>query len=381
MVNPGLNFLDLPSTFVQSPDAGAVVIFGTLGNGSTLQTNTPIILGTENLNNLGDGSLSLAVRDVLSQGPTGPVVLAAALEGADEIETLDNLNQVVLTNLSHIEAATGLVPSLVIAPGWTHQTPGDAQNPVVAAFDAEAPKVFAHALVDAPQDGVVSDAITYAGYTNNHHIITLFPSVITSLGGVAETRPASSFVAGLLSRLETTGDIGKSPHYEVLRAVSGASKPLNHGEAAADANVLHQNRVNSIVRHPSGSGFMVFGDQTNYSQDLPDMESISNSRVAAYIKRGLRTYLLEQWSGQQMTRAFWRGISTDGQNWLSSLVQRGVILAGSLEQSPNHTDEDTRGRLARLRLKIAFAATALEFLVETKYVNANEIDLDFVVQF
>jgi len=174
------------------------------------------------------------------------------------------------TGVSALLAANSEVkvqPRILIAPGFTHQTPLDEDdeptaNPVVAALLTAAEILRAIIVADCPNTNK-TDAVNYAGDWGSPRIYPVFPwvKVLNTADNTIVSRPSSSCIAGLIAKSDNERGFWWSPSNMVINGIVGTSKPVDFalGNTICTANFLNEHGVATIIQQ---DGFRLWGNRT-----------------------------------------------------------------------------------------------------------------------
>ncbi|MBU6141281.1 MAG: phage tail sheath subtilisin-like domain-containing protein [Proteobacteria bacterium] len=174
------------------------------------------------------------------------------------------------TGVSGLLAANSEVkvqPRILIAPGFTHQTPLDEDdeptaNPVVAALLNAAETLRAIIVADCPNTNK-TDAINYANDWGSARIYPAFPwvKVLNTANNTIVEKPASSCIAGLIAKSDNERGFWWSPSNMVINGIVGTSKPVDFalGNTSCTANFLNEHGIATIIQQ---DGFRLWGNRT-----------------------------------------------------------------------------------------------------------------------
>ncbi|MQP64707.1 phage tail protein [Niveispirillum sp. SYP-B3756] len=282
------------------------------------------------------GTLPDAVEGIFSQAGAFVVVIRVA-EGADTAATLANIigSEVAGTGIHALPLAgsvTGVVPRILIAPGFTSARAGGTANPAAAALQGVAAKLRAVAVIDAPNTTDAA-AITYAGDWGSARLFVVDPHVLVFDQATATNvpRPASPRVAGLMARVDGENGFWYSPSNHIINGIVGTDRPIefNLSNPNNAANLLNEKRVAVIVRR---EGWRLWGNRTT-SADA-QWSFLPVRRTADMVYESLEAAML--WA---MARPFSRQLLLDVQEtvqtYINTLVTRGALLGGKVWIDPS----------------------------------------------
>jgi phage tail sheath protein FI len=326
--------------------------------------NTPVLIAGSRaeaalLDTVGDGlgTLPAALDGIFDQ--IGAVVVVIRVdEGADEAATLANIvggvdvsgNYEGVQALLGAESVVGSAPRILCAPGWTHQRPSDAANPVVSELLGIAERLRAVIIADGP-DTVDADAIAYVGDFGSDRVFVVDPWVkILDGAGLVAVEPASARVAGLIAKSDNDRGFWWSPSNQVINGIIGTSRPIDFklGDANCRANLLNEANVATIVRQ---DGFRLWGNRS-VSSDAK-WAFLSVRRTADIIAESLQRAHL--WAvDRNITKTYVEDVTEGVNAYLRSLVALDAILGGTCWADP---DLNTPANIAQGKVYFNFDFT------------------------
>jgi phage tail sheath protein FI len=168
------------------------------------------------------------------------------------------------------QSEVAVTPRILIAPGFTHQTPLDEDeepvaNPVVAELLTVAERLRAVIIADCPNTNKI-DAVNYANDWGSPRIYPVFPwvKVLNTANNTIVQQPSSARVAGLIAKSDNERGFWWSPSNMVINGIVGISKPIDFalGDTNCTANYLNENKIATII---SQDGFRLWGNRTTSS--------------------------------------------------------------------------------------------------------------------
>ncbi len=346
----GVEVLELdsgPRPIRISPTA-VIGIVGTAPNAdeAAFPLNTPtLIAGSRieaaklDLTDQKQGTLPSALDGIFDQ--TGAVVIVVRVaEGENESETLANVIGGVnaetgayegVQALLGAQSVVGFSPRLLIAPGFTHQRPEDADNPgsyfanpVVAELQGIADRLRAVIIADGPNTKDPA-AIGYAGDFGSPRVYLVDPWVkVLGPDGSLVDEPPSSRVAGVIARMDSARGFWWSPSNQNIFGIVGTSRPVDFkmGDRSCRANMLNAKNVATIIRE---DGFRLWGNRSLSSD--PKWAFLCQRRTADVINDALQASHL--WAvDRPITKTYYQDVTEGVNNFLSQLKARGAILGG-----------------------------------------------------
>lgn len=299
--------------------------------------DTPVLVtGPRMAKRLGDrGTLRAAYDAAYAQGISTMIVVRVA-EGANAAATLSAVAgsasaQTGAYALLVAETLTGQTPRILAAPGFTSNgTPSQAQ-PAVASLLSVAQRLRAVVIADGPNT-TEADAITDRGNYGSDRLYIVDPAV-RALDVVTDeivTRPASAFVAGVLSATDATKGFWWSPSNRVISGILGTSRPIDFAisDPETQANRLNEAEVATIIRK---DGFRLWGNRSTAADPL--WAFLPVRRTADMVYESIEAALL--WAmDRPFSEQLLRDIRDSVQAYLNSLRVRGAILGGRVWIDP-----------------------------------------------
>lgn len=132
------------------------------------------------------------------------------------------------------QSEVAVTPRILIAPGFTHQTPDDLANPVVAELLTVAERLRAIIVADCPNTNK-TDAVNYANDWGSPRIYPVFPwvKILNTANNTIVEQPSSGRVAGLIAKSDNERGFWWSPSNMVIKGIIGISKPIDFALAAS----------------------------------------------------------------------------------------------------------------------------------------------------
>lgn len=262
-------------------------------------------------------------------------------QGATEAETISNTIGGINpdTNKRHgLQAAFdvkqnfGIDPSLYIAPGVS-------QNLAVATELAAVSKKLAGSfIVDGP-NAKFEDAITYRGNFDEAHglMIDPFVNVWDTAASAEVMEPSSARVAGIVAGTPWW----ESASSRIMRGTTGPARDVDYrGDGTSRAELMNQNGIATVVRHPQG-GFKLLGGRS-LSAD-PKFRFFKRARVMNVFARTILDQM--QWSvDKNITRRYFEAVTDSMNKWIRREVALEHIAGGRCWVEPGlNTAESMEG--------------------------------------
>jgi uncharacterized protein len=335
---------------IRTARSGVIGVIGTAPYADAVQfpLNTPVLLinsprkalgllATRPVNQaagVGDGTLPQALEDIFAVAGAVVVVVRVA-SGADEAATLANVagSALAYSGVHAFLAASSIVattPKILIAPGFTHQQPAGAANPIVAALNGVASKLKAVIVADGPNttDVAAADAADDAG-SDRAYVVDPWPRLQDGSGAIV-ARPGSALVAGLIARSDDERGFWWSPSNQIIPGVVGTARPVPFGisDPNTSANWLNERNVATIVQ---SNGYRLWGNRTTGSD--PQWAFMSVRRTADMIYDAIEAAYL--WSLARPQSANLVGDVVESvAAYLRELKAKGAILGGKCWLDP-----------------------------------------------
>lgn len=236
------------------------------------------------------------------------------------------------------QSVVGYTPRILIAPGFTHQRAEDGSNagkflsnPVVAALDAIAPRLRAVVVADGPNTTDAA-ALDYASQWGDGRVYVVDPWVmVTDSTGSVVAKPPSSYVAGLIAKVDAAYGFWVSPSNQVIAGIVGTARPVDFalGDANAAANLLNGGNVATII---SCDGYRLWGNRAPSSD--PKYQFLSVRRTADAINDSLLKAHL--WAvDRNITKTYTEEVVEGVNSYLRGLKAQGAILGGTCYADPD----------------------------------------------
>ena len=333
---------------IRTVRSGVIGIVGTAPNADAdaFPLNTPVLIAGSRLEaagldtvGTGLGTLPGALDGIFDQ--IGAVVVVVRIEdGIDEAATLANavggINATTgqyegVQALLGAESVVGFAPRILCAPGWTHQRPTAAANPVVSELLGIAERLRAVIIADGP-DTTDADAITYLGDWGSDRLYVVDPwSLIYDGAGDVVSQPSSARVAGLIAKSDNDRGFWWSPSNQVINGIIGTTRPVDFklGDTSARANLLNEAKVATIIRK---DGFRLWGNRSAASDQKWTFLSVR--RTADIIADSLQRAHL--WAVDRNITKTYVDEVTEGVNaYLRGLKALEAILGGTCWADPD----------------------------------------------
>lgn len=297
------------------------------------------------------GTLLQGMRGIFAQSGAVVVVVRVPV-GVDETETLANVAGGVDTQTGEYlgayaflgsETANGFCPRILIAPGWTHQYEDltDA-NPVVAQLAGIANRLRSIVVADGPNtndDAAIQARKNYGSKRIYFHDV--FYKVLDTDGSTIDV-PASSYIAGLIARVDNAEGFWVSPSNKEIYGILGTARPIDFtlGDTSSRANLLNEIEVATTIRK---EGFKLWGNRT--CSDDAKWAFLSVVRTADMINDSILQ--AHMWAvDRNITRTYFDDVSSSVNNYLSRLKTQGAIAGGKCvpDEDLNTADAISAGR-------------------------------------
>ncbi len=243
----------------------------------------------------------------------------------------------------------GVQPRILIAPGFTHQTPEDGgniiANPVVAELLGIAEKLKAVIIADCPNTNE-TEAIHYRKDWGSSRIYPAYPwcKVLDTQTGDIVEQPLSSRIAGLIAKSDNERGFWWSPSNMVINGIVGISKPIDFalGDTSSKANYLNENCIVTVIQQ---DGFRLWGNRTTSAD--PKWMFLQARRTADMINDSLLKS--HMWAvDRNITKTYVEDVLEGINNYLRHLKSIGAILGGTAFVNPelNTPDQIAQGKVS-----------------------------------
>lgn len=236
------------------------------------------------------------------------------------------------------QSVTGQTPRILAAPGFTSTPAADPASPVATALVSVAERLRAIVVADGP-DATEADALTDRGKHGSDRLYIVDPAVKAYDKDAAAwvIRPASGYVAGLISKSDQERGFWWSPSNQEVAGIGGTSRPISFALSSTEteANRLNEQEVATIVRT---DGFRLWGNRTTSTDPL--WAFLSVRRTADMIYEAIESEMLwamdRPFSGQLI-----RDVSDSVQAYLDTLIARGALIGGTVWLDPELNTQAT----------------------------------------
>jgi len=298
------------------------------------QNDTSLIAGLGN----GEGAPKF-INGIFDQ-VDARVFLHRLPEGANEAETISNtIGRIdVDTEQRHglqagfgVKQKFGIDPSIFIAPGVSqHQ----AVATELASVSKKLAAVFA---LDGP-NGKVQDAITYRGNFDEPHgmLVDPYVSVWDTETDQYVIEPNSARVAGIIAATPWW----ESASSRKIYGINGPAKDIDYrgGDGTSRAELLNQNHVGTVVRHPKG-GYKLLGGR-GLGTD-PKFIFFKRARVINVFARTILDQM--QWAvDRNMNRRYYESVVDSMNKWIRRETELEHIAGGRCWIEPGVNTPETQ---------------------------------------
>jgi len=283
----------------------------------------------------------------LNSGALDPtkITLSDVIGGFDNLTGKHKGISALLASSSEV----GVQPRILIAPGFTHQTPGDngafLANPVVAELLSVAESLRAIIIADCPNTNEI-DAINYRKDWGSARIYPVYPwvKVLNTATNSITEEPSSARVAGLIAKSDNERGFWWSPSNLVINGIVGISKPIDFalGDVNSKANFLNEHCITTIIQQ---DGFRLWGNRTTSAD--PKWMFLQTRRTADMINDSLLKAHL--WAvDRNITKTYIEDVLEGINNYLRHLKSLGAIIGGVAFADPelNTPDQIAQGKIS-----------------------------------
>jgi uncharacterized protein len=207
-----------------------------------------------------EGSLARAIDNIWKQCATPLVVVRVAQTTDDsDVATVAAVagssgDRTGVFALLNAESVTGLKPRILVAPGFAQQ-PG-----VVSSLVSVASSLHGWAIADGPNTTDAAAINAALGYGSDRiYMVDPYVAVERDEGTVYE--PSSSFVAGIIAKVDNEEGFWVSPSNHTINGITGTKRAIDFtlGDASSRANLLNASNVATIIRQ---NGWRLWGNRT-----------------------------------------------------------------------------------------------------------------------
>lgn len=244
----------------------------------------------------------------------------------------------------------GFNPKLLIAPGYS------TDAGVVAALSARATRLRAIALVDAPADTTVADAIAGRGpegtinfETSSDRVVLCYPQLLVSDGdGGTVLEPYSQRLAGVIAARDSALGYHWSPSNAEIIGIVGLERRLTAGinDPSSEVNALNEVGIVTVF-NAFGTGFRTWGNRSAAWPATTSPVNLINIRRTADILHESIELAMLQFIDQPISDALVDAITESVNGFIRTLIGRGALVDGSCSYDPadNAPEEVALGHL------------------------------------
>lgn len=340
-----------PPISVESPTVFGVVGTAPGADETVFPYNTPVLVASQltaaklyddETGTADKGTLPGAVDTIFKKGGARLVVIRVE-EGVDEDDTMANViggvdsGSGAYTGTKALlvgKAMTGYRPSVLMAPGWTHQRENDGgsllNNPVVAELSTLSDRLFGVVLADGP-DAKDADAFAYATDLADPNVFVVDPraGIFDTDAAAVVDRYGSSVAAGILSQI----NYWESPSNKRAGGVVSTSRPIDYidGDPNSRANLLNEQNVTTIINE---DGWRLWGNRCT------DGSFLSVQRTLKTVDYTILTQ--HRWAVDQgLTPRLVDDVVDRMNGFFDNLTATGAILGGSAWLNTELTTTET----------------------------------------
>lgn len=236
------------------------------------------------------------------------------------------------------QSVTGQTPRILAAPGFTSTPAADPVNPVTTALISVADRLRSIVVADGPGT-TEADALVDRGKFGSARLYIVDPGVkvFDTTAAAWVERPASGYVAGLISKRDQERGFWWSPSNQVIQGIGGTTRPISFvlSSTETEANRLNEQEVATIVRT---EGYRLWGNRS--TSDDPLWAFLSVRRTADMIYESIEDAML--WAmDRPFSEQLIRDVRDSVQAYLDTLIARGALLGGSVWLDPELNTQAT----------------------------------------
>lgn len=318
------------------------------------------------------GTLKDAYEAAYAQGVNAIIVVRVDV-GADATATLANVtgssaSMTGLWALLNAGPLLGQVPRILAAPGFTSTPAASPASPVTTGLLSVAQRLRGVVIADGPNT-TEADAILDVAKYGSDRLFIIDPAVrvFDTATAAYVTRPASGYVAGMISKTDVEKGFWWSPSNRIVEGIVGTARPVTFAISQPDteANRLNEANVATIIRE---QGFRLWGNRSPATDPL--WAFLSVRRTADMIFESIEQAHL--WA---MDRPFSVQLLLDIKDsvkaYINTLVARGALLGGDVWLDPELNTE-TELKAGKLYLDFDIEPPApLEHLIFRAHRNGS----------
>lgn len=336
-----INEVDTGAQAVRTVSSSVIGIVGTApeADASAFPLGVPVMVAGSRSKaaKLGaTGTLPVALTQIFNQCGA-QVVVVRVEEGADASGTQA---KVILgaDELLKSEAATGYVPRILVAPGFTHE------KPVADKLVEIAGKLKSVVFADAPAESNET-AFAYAGEFGSDRLLLVAPAVRhfdATLAAYAEF-PASAAFAGLQVKVDSEKGFWWTLSNQELNGITGTSRLVDfrNGDSTCDASMLNEKKISTVIRR---DGWRAWGSRTCSSGTT--FAFLPVRRTSDMINLSIQSACLE-FVDRPICKATLDAVVDTVNAYLRTLVSQGAILGGEcwVDEDANPASELQQGKV------------------------------------
>lgn len=315
-------------------------------------TNATIVAGTDySIDAYGNFIvLSSSIADATTFKFSYKKLNAGSVNASQIIGSIDDTTEVRTgTKLLDVCYNTfGFTPKILITPGYS------TLSSVAAAFVSLADKFRAVYLQDAPYGTTVSGAITGRGpsgtinfSTNSTRVLLCYPFIKTYDEATNSNLdyPASASVAALGIWVDKNLGYWESWSNKALQNAVGVERIIefNINNEGSQSNLLNGAGISTVI-NTYGSGYKWWGNRSSaYPTDTSKKSFLNIQRIDDIVSESIELSVLED-VDKGITPAFKDYLVAKGNNFMSTLIQKGALYPGSRVEY--HSDDNSQQDLA-----------------------------------
>jgi phage tail sheath protein FI len=229
----------------------------------------------------------------------------------------------------------GYTPKVLIAPGYCQESTGAVAAEMIAQADA----LKAFAIIDAPTNTDVDDAITGRGptgtipgfKTSSKRVILAYPNLkaYDVATDAVQVRPYSQFLAGVIAATDLAEGYWISPSNHEIKGVTGPERIITAAinDASTDANALNEVGVVTLF-NSFGTGLRVWGNRSaSWPTNTAPDNFIPVRRVADILHESVE-YAMLPFIDRPINQGTIDSIRETVNAFIRTLIQRGALIDG-----------------------------------------------------
>jgi len=226
------------------------------------------------------------------------------------------------------KSVCGYAPKILTAPGFSKY------QEVANKLSEISRKLWAIAILDGPNTND-DEAMKFTESFSSSRLYPIDPWY--KIDEKTQVEP-SSFVAGLIARVDAEEGFWVSPSNHVIEGIVGTSRPIDFAlnDPNCTANLLNEKRITTTIRE---DGFRLWGNLNTGKGKEEKYQFINVRRTADMVNESImRSHL---WAvDRNITKGYVEEVTEGINNYLRDLKAQGAILGGKCWIDPEINSND-----------------------------------------